>query len=105
MTRRMKPVNPLATLLLRSLPWNPDLQAKNLPRNRPWNPNYDTLSENSTPTQDFSMGHLSPVYIVKYQKESDPPIFSTLDEHTKEAPWRDTWKIRFLVQDKILEAI
>ena len=44
------------------------------------------------------MGHLSPTYIVRYQKGSDPYKFSTLEERTKEAPWVDTRKIRVLGQ-------
>ena len=50
------------------------------------------------------MGHLAPKYIVRYQKGSDPPVFSTLEEHTKEAPWVDIWIIRIWGQDNILEA-
>ena len=48
------------------------------------------------------MGHLSPGDIVRYQKGTHPPIFSTLEEHTKESSRVDTWKIRILGQDKIL---
>ena len=50
------------------------------------------------------MGQLAPKDILIYQKGSDPPIFSTQEELTKEAPWRDRWKIRILYQDKSLEA-
>ena len=50
------------------------------------------------------MGHLSPKDILRYQKGSDTPIFATLEERTKEAPWGDTWKIRILGQEKILDA-
>ena len=35
---------------------------------------------------------------------SDPPIFFTIEDRNKEAPWGDTWKIQIWVQDKILEA-
>ena len=51
------------------------------------------------------MGNLAPKYIVQYQKGSDPPIFSTLEERTKEDPWGDAWKIRILGQYKSLEAV
>ena len=37
-----------------------------------------------------------------YQKGLDPPIFTTLEECTKEAPFGDTWKIRILGQGKSL---
>ena len=47
------------------------------------------------------MGKLSPKDIVIYQKGSDLPIFETLEERTKEAPWGDTCKK--LGQDKSLE--
>ena len=41
---------------------------------------------------------------MKYQKGSDLPIFSTLEERTEEAPWGDTWKILILGQEQCLEA-
>ena len=50
------------------------------------------------------MDQISPRDIVIYQKWSYPPIFATLEERTKEAPWRYTWKLWILGQDKILEA-
>ena len=50
------------------------------------------------------MGHLSPTEIVRYQKGSDPPRSSTLEERTKDDPWGDTCKIRIWGQGKILEA-
>ena len=50
------------------------------------------------------MVRLYPKDIRRYQKGSDSPIFSTIEERTKEAPWGDTWKIRILGQDKSLEA-
>ena len=50
------------------------------------------------------MGQLYPRDIMIYQKRSDPPIFDTLEEHTKEAPWVETWNIRILGQNKSLEA-
>ena len=50
------------------------------------------------------MGHPYPTYVVRYQKGSYPPIFYTLEECTKEAPWGDTRKIRIFGQDKSLEA-
>ena len=50
------------------------------------------------------MGHLSPGDIVRYQKGTDPPIFSTLKDLNKEYSWGNTWKIRILGQYKILEA-
>ena len=43
-------------------------------------------------------------YITRHHKVSDPPIFSTLEESTKEDPWGDTWKPKILGQDRILEA-
>ena len=46
----------------------------------------DALSEPSTPTREGYMGHLSPKYIVVYQKGSDPPRFATIEELTKESP-------------------
>ena len=67
-------------------------------------PDYDYLSENSATMREGSMGHLSRKDIMRYQKGSDPPRFSTLEECTKETPWRETWKIRVVGQDKILEA-
>ena len=67
-------------------------------------PDSYALSESSAPTREDSMGHLSPKDIVGYQKVSDPPRFATLEESTKESPWGDTWKIRILVQDNILDA-
>ena len=42
-----------------------------------------------------SMGRLPPKDIVIYQKVSDPPIFVTIEERTKEALWGDTWKSGF----------
>ena len=56
-------------------------------------PNYEALSEPSAPTTDVSMGHLSPGDIARYNKELYPSRFSTLEEHTKEDFWGDTWKI------------
>ena len=53
-------------------------------------PDYDALSEPSASTREDSMGKLSPKDIVRYQTESDPPIFATLEERTKEDPWGDT---------------
>ena len=38
-----------------------------------------------------------------FQKGSDLPIFSTLEEHTKEASWRDTCKFQILCQYYNLE--
>ena len=67
-------------------------------------PDYDSLSEPSAPTREDSMGRLSPNYIVRYQKGSDTPRFATIEEHTKDSPWGDTWKIRIWGQDKSLEA-
>ena len=67
-------------------------------------PNYDALSEPSAPTREDSIGCLSPKGIVRYQKVSDAPRFTTLEEHTKESPWGGTWKIRVLGQDESLEA-
>ena len=49
------------------------------------------------------MGHLYPKDIVRYQKWSDPPRLSTIEESTKEAPWGATWKIRILSQYNSLE--
>ena len=40
---------------------------------------------------------------MRYQKSSDPPIFFTLEERTKEDSWGYTWKICILGQDKSLE--
>ena len=37
-----------------------------------------------------------------YQKGLDQPIYTTLEESTKEAPLVDTWKIRILGQGKSL---
>ena len=42
---------------------------------------------------------------MRYKKGSDPPIFDTLEEHTKEATWGDTRKIRIWGQYKILEVV
>ena len=42
---------------------------------------------------------------MRHQKGSYPPIFATLEECTKEDSWGDTWKIRILVQDEILEVV
>ena len=50
------------------------------------------------------MYHMSAKDIVIYRKESDQPIFTTIEENTKEAPWGDTCKIWILVQDKSLKA-
>ena len=50
------------------------------------------------------MGSIAPKDIIRYQKGSDQPILSNLEELTKEAPWGDTQKIRILGQDKSLEA-
>ena len=58
-------------------------------------PDYNTLSEPSAPTREDYMGHLSPKDIERYQKGSYPPIFTTLEERTKEAPWGDTRKSVF----------
>ena len=44
------------------------------------------------------MGQLDPGDIVQYQKEPHLPIFSTLEERTKEASWGDTQKIHILDQ-------
>ena len=49
------------------------------------------------------MGNLTPKDIVRYQKDSYPPIFATIQERTKEAPWGDTWKIRIWGQYKSLQ--
>ena len=68
-------------------------------------PDSDYLSEPSAPTREDSIGCLSPKGIVRYQKVSDTPRFTTLEEHTKESPWGGTWKIRVLGQDKSLEAV
>ena len=38
-----------------------------------------------------------------YHKGSDPPIFATLEERTKEATWGDTRKIQILGQEESLE--
>ena len=43
-------------------------------------PNYDALSEPSAPTSECSVSPLAPKYIVRYQKGSDPPKFSTPEE-------------------------
>ena len=66
-------------------------------------PDSDALSEPSVPMREDTMGHLSPKDIVRYQKVSYPPMFATLEERTKEAPWVYTCKIRVLGQDKRLE--
>ena len=50
------------------------------------------------------MVHLASKDIVRYRKGSDTPRFATLEEHTKEAPWGDTWKLWILGQYKSLEA-
>ena len=65
-------------------------------------PDSDALSEPSVPMREDTMGHLSPKDIVRYQKVSYPPMFATLEERTKEAPWIYTCKIRILGQDKRL---
>ena len=65
-------------------------------------PDSDTLSHPYVPTREISMRHLSPGDIVRYQKGSDPPIFSTLEERTKEDPWGDTSKIRNVSQHESL---
>ena len=67
-------------------------------------PSYHVLSEPSAPIREGYMGHLSPGDIVRYQKGSDLPILSTLDDRTKEAPWIDTWKSGFEVKSRSLEA-
>ena len=64
---------------------------------------YDSISEPSAPTREGSMGYLSPRDTVRQQKEPNPPLFATLEEHTKEDPWEDTCKIRILGQGKSLE--
>ena len=49
-------------------------------------PYYDALSEPCAPTREGSMEHLPPKYIMRYDKGSDTPIFSTVYERTKEDP-------------------
>ena len=49
-------------------------------------PNYDALSENPAPTREGYTGNLSPKDTVRYKKGSYLPRFTTLQEHTKEAP-------------------
>ena len=41
-------------------------------------------------------GYISPGDIMRYQKGSDLPRVTTLEERTKESPWVETWKIRIL---------
>ena len=50
------------------------------------------------------MGQLPPKDTVRYQKESYPPRLTTLEEHNKDSPWVDTWKISILGQGESLEA-
>ena len=50
-------------------------------------PDYDALSERFAPTREGSKGCLAPKYILRYHNGPDPPIFSILEERTKEAPW------------------
>ena len=50
------------------------------------------------------MENISSGEIVRSHKGSDPPRFVTLEENTKEFPWVDTCKIRYLFQDESLEA-
>ena len=57
------------------------------------------------PTREVYMGYPSTKDIMQYKKGLDPPIFSTLEERTKEAPWRYNWKILILGQDKSLESV
>ena len=53
-------------------------------------PDSDALSEPFKPMMKGSMGRLAPKYIVRYQKRSDQPRFSTLEERMKKATWGDT---------------
>ena len=41
-------------------------------------PDYDALSEPSAPMREGSLGEITPKDIVRYQKGSDPTIFSAL---------------------------
>ena len=66
---------------------DPGLPSKKPTEETTSEPNYDALSEYYTPTREGYMGHLAPQYTMRYQKGSDPPIFFTLEECTKEDLW------------------
>ena len=70
----------------------PVTQSENPTKEPTSEPDYDALSELSAPLREDSIGHLSPKDIVKQHKGSDPPIFATPEERTKEAHWGDTRK-------------
>ena len=54
---------------------------------------YSALLEPYAPMRESSMGHLSPIEIMRYQKGSCPAKFATLEEHTKEAPRVYRWEL------------
>ena len=51
------------------------------------------------------MRHLAPGDIVGYQKDEYQPLFSTLEEHTKDTYGGNTWKIRDWGQEENIEAV
>ena len=93
---------PWANLLLRSPLWILDLQANTYQGSDLGTQFWWTIRNFRAHEWEFH-GKTSPKRQSRYQKGSDLPIFATLEEHNKEAPWGDTWKILILGQDKSLE--
>ena len=48
---------------------------------------------------DNSMDYLDSGDVFRFHQGVDNHQFDTLEEHTKEAPWGDTWKIRVWGQE------
>ena len=67
-------------------------------------PKSDALSKPSEPMRGYSIGHISLGDIERYQKVSDHPGFTILEEHIKDPPWGYTWKIQDLGQEENLKA-
>ena len=67
-------------------------------------PDSDSLSEPSVLTREGSMEHLTPKEIARNKKGSYQPIFTTLDERTKEYLWGDARKTHILGQYEGLES-